>query len=178
MTTPQKALAKRAARATVRHARRGTAAKMRRRPLRSATLLGAGALLGLLAGWLLDPRRRGEHRARVDRRAHGVRRRAQRAGGRAAAAARRTRGAAMEATAPARHAVREAPDDRTLTDRVRSRVFRPDDAPKGDVVIDATEGVVHLRGTIGSERERDELVDEVAGVDGVRGVESLLHVRG
>ena len=47
-------VARRAAKAAVTHTAHGVASKARRRPLRSTTLLGVGALAGWLAG-----RRRG-----------------------------------------------------------------------------------------------------------------------
>nr|WP_246852251.1 BON domain-containing protein [Patulibacter sp. SYSU D01012] len=68
-------------------------------------------------------------------------------------------------------------DDRTLTDRVKSEIFRPADAPKGDVVVDSEGGVVHLRGSVVSVAQRDQLVSAARAVDGVLRVEDLLHVR-
>lgn len=44
-------LARKAVKATARHSAHGTASKLRRDPLRAATLLGVGALLGAFAGW-------------------------------------------------------------------------------------------------------------------------------
>ncbi len=41
-----------AAKATVRHSLRGVASKAQRRPLRSASLLSVGCVVGLTAGWL------------------------------------------------------------------------------------------------------------------------------
>ncbi len=50
--TPLKSLmARKAARATAKHTAHGAASKLRREPLRTATLLAAGALLGAFAGW-------------------------------------------------------------------------------------------------------------------------------
>jgi len=43
--------AERATRAIIRHSAHGIVAKVRRRPLRSATLLGAGIGVGALGGW-------------------------------------------------------------------------------------------------------------------------------
>lgn len=43
---------KKAAKATVRHSVRGVVSKAQRRPLRSASLLSLGGVLGLSAGWL------------------------------------------------------------------------------------------------------------------------------
>lgn len=56
MTNIRSAVGKKAAKATVRHSVRGVASKVQRKPLRSATLLTAGMLLGVpigaTAGWL------------------------------------------------------------------------------------------------------------------------------
>jgi hypothetical protein len=56
MNTPKQYLGRKAVKATVRHSVRGTAAKARREPPRTLTLLGAGILLGAIAGWLLGRR--------------------------------------------------------------------------------------------------------------------------
>jgi len=45
-------LARKAVKSTARHTARGTAAKAKRSPLRSLTLLGIGGALGAAAGWL------------------------------------------------------------------------------------------------------------------------------
>jgi hypothetical protein len=42
---------KKAAKATVRHSVRGVKSKAQRRPLRSASLLSIGGVVGLMAGW-------------------------------------------------------------------------------------------------------------------------------
>jgi osmotically-inducible protein OsmY len=68
-------------------------------------------------------------------------------------------------------------DDSTLVDKVESIVFRQRDVPKGQININAENGVVFLRGEV----ERPELVDaleaRVRKVRGVKGVENLLHTR-
>jgi hypothetical protein len=51
MTAIRKNLGKKAVKATVRHSWRGFASKAQRKPLRSASLLTAGGLVGLLTGW-------------------------------------------------------------------------------------------------------------------------------
>jgi osmotically-inducible protein OsmY len=67
-------------------------------------------------------------------------------------------------------------DDTTLVDKVESIVFRDRDVPKGNININAENGVVFLRGQV----DRPELVEElearVRKVRGVRGVQNLLHV--
>jgi hypothetical protein len=49
--TLQKTIGRKAAKATVRHSVRGFASKAQRKPLRSASLLSAGGLIGAVAGW-------------------------------------------------------------------------------------------------------------------------------
>jgi BON domain len=86
------------------------------------------------------------------------------------------RGTALRAA----HAFRQVPevelDDATLVDKVESIVFRTHDVPKGQININAENGVVFLRGQV----ERPELVEaleaRVRKVRGVKGVENLLHV--
>ena len=46
-----KTVGKKAAKATLRHSARGLASKAQRKPLRSASLLSAGGLVGAVAGW-------------------------------------------------------------------------------------------------------------------------------
>ena len=87
-----------------------------------------------------------------------------------------------DATGTARraaHAVRPPSDieidDATLVDKVESIVFRRRDLPKGQININAENGVVFLRGQV----ERPELVESlearVRKVRGVKGIENLLH---
>jgi len=45
-------IGKKAAKATFRHSVRGVASKAQRQPLRSATLLSVGGLVGAVSGWL------------------------------------------------------------------------------------------------------------------------------
>ncbi|MEO8291117.1 MAG: BON domain-containing protein [Gaiellaceae bacterium] len=79
----------------------------------------------------------------------------------------------------AAHAVRPPSDveldDATLVDKVESIVFRRRDVPKGQININAENGVVFLRGQV----DRPELVDaleaRVRKVRGVKSVENLLH---
>ena len=69
-------------------------------------------------------------------------------------------------------------DDRTLVDKVESIVFRDRGVPKGQININAENGVVFLRGQV----DRPELVEmleaRVRKVRGVRGVENLLRTPG
>jgi len=90
--------------------------------------------------------------------------------------------AASDAAGQARraaHAIRPSAevelDDATLVDKVESIIFRNHDLPKGQININAENGVVFLRGQV----DRPELVEtleaRVRKVQGVKGVENLLH---
>jgi hypothetical protein len=45
-------LARKAAKAAAKHTAHGTASKLKRDPVRAATLLGLGGVLGAAAGWM------------------------------------------------------------------------------------------------------------------------------
>jgi hypothetical protein len=47
----KKRLARKAVKSTAKHTAHGTAAKLRREPRRTVTLLGVGGAIGALAGW-------------------------------------------------------------------------------------------------------------------------------
>jgi osmotically-inducible protein OsmY len=69
-------------------------------------------------------------------------------------------------------------DDVTLAHKVASQLYRDPLVPKGRLNIDACEGVVTLRGMVDDAQTIERIVDRVRGVEGVRGVQSLLHVPG
>jgi F0F1-type ATP synthase assembly protein I len=53
MAKIKKKLAHKAVKSTAKHTAHGTASKLKRDPLRTATLLGIGGAVGALVGWLL-----------------------------------------------------------------------------------------------------------------------------
>jgi len=59
LSKPATFLGRKAAKATVKHSVRGTAAKAKREPPRTVTLLTIGALFGVVVGWLLANHRAG-----------------------------------------------------------------------------------------------------------------------
>ena len=69
-------------------------------------------------------------------------------------------------------------DDATLTDRVRSSVFRDAGIPKGTLNVNVERGVVVIRGEVPDEETRARLVSGVEGVDGVWSVRDLTHLPG
>ncbi len=69
------------------------------------------------------------------------------------------------------------PDDATLKDKVESELFRDESAPKGQINVNAENGVVYLRGEVEAELI-DALGKRARKVKGVREVENLLHAPG
>lgn len=56
-------LARKAVKTTAKHTAHGTVSKLKRDPARATTLLGAGALVGILAGWIVGRSGSGERPA-------------------------------------------------------------------------------------------------------------------
>ena len=69
----------------------------------------------------------------------------------------------------------EVPDDETLCQRVESQLFRDRHIPKGDINISCEHGMVILRGQLDSITEIGRIEERVRRVNGVRGVQNLLH---
>jgi gas vesicle protein len=69
-------------------------------------------------------------------------------------------------------------DDVTLARKVETEIFRDADVPKGQIDVNAQEGVVQLRGEVPSPDMLNDLVAKTRKVQGVRDVESLLHLPG
>jgi BON domain len=70
------------------------------------------------------------------------------------------------------------PDDVTLTQKVESEIFRDVDVPKGQINVNAENGVVVLRGEVGKPELIRDLEEKTRKVQGVREVENLLHAPG
>jgi osmotically-inducible protein OsmY len=70
------------------------------------------------------------------------------------------------------------PDDVTLARKVETEIFRGADAPKGQVNVNAVDGVVELRGEVGRPEIVNELEERARKVQGVRDVRNLLHTPG
>jgi hypothetical protein len=133
---------------------------------------------GVALAYFLDPAHGRRRRKLFLQRSGGLVRRAARKGRRA------TRYSVSRATGTARRAVhpraRQSPpgDDVTLAHKVETEIFRPADAPKGTVNVNAVEGVVFLRGVARTAEEIAELERKVRAIPGVRRVENLLHLPG
>lgn len=69
-------------------------------------------------------------------------------------------------------------DNTALARKVESVIFRPEDAPKGRVSVNAEGSVVYLRGEVETQEQIDALVHGAERVEGVEAVRSLLHLPG
>jgi osmotically-inducible protein OsmY len=66
-------------------------------------------------------------------------------------------------------------DDATLVDKVESIVFRDRDVPKGEINVNAENGVVFLRGQVDQPDLISSLEARVRKMRGMRDVQNLLH---
>lgn len=136
-----------------------------------------GAAIGAAAAWFLDPND-GTRRRNVvrDKTMKYARRGKDEAGRKATYAGTAVKGKAT-AAAPGtgREPAQERLNDPALKAKVESEIFRDPDVPKGQVSVSVEEGIVSLRGEVEDPAAIEALRDAAAKVDGVRGVESLLH---
>jgi osmotically-inducible protein OsmY len=88
----------------------------------------------------------------------------------------RVKGAVATATPrmPGTHKIDDV-DDVTLARKVETEIFRAPDAPKGAVSVDVQAGVANLRGVVADEGWITKLADDAKKVDGIKGVNNLLH---
>jgi osmotically-inducible protein OsmY len=88
----------------------------------------------------------------------------------------RVKGAVATATPrmPGTHKIDDV-DDVTLARKVETEIFRAPDAPKGDVSVDVQAGVANLRGVVADDAWITKLADDAKKVDGIKGVNNLLH---
>jgi len=159
--------------------RRGRrAAKRRASPSVPAAAAAGGIALGALLEYFLDPKagRRRRHTARdraLSRMRRGERRavvRARRAESHAVGIVRRSFNTLR------RH--REPPDDATLAHKVESELGRRGGVPKGQISINAEDGVVFLRGVMERQEDIERVEAATRRIAGVRGVENLVHTPG
>jgi osmotically-inducible protein OsmY len=138
-----------------------------------------GAAAGAVAQYFLDAQAgsRRRHTARdqamalARREAHDARRKVGYAAGQAKGAA-----AKMKPTPSDDRKLAEL-GDAALARKVETEIFRDAEAPKGQVDVNAENGVVFLRGEV--EREWIERLEKDAGsVAGVKAVRNLLHQPG
>ena len=69
-------------------------------------------------------------------------------------------------------------NDPALQAKVESEIFRGPDAPKDKVSVNVENGVAYLRGELDDREAIDRLAEAAGSVEGIRGVENLLHTPG
>jgi osmotically-inducible protein OsmY len=140
-------------------------------------LLLAGAV-GAALVYFFDPDNGNRRRKMaVDRVGGFIRRR----GREAARAGRSVAAEAHGVKQKARHLKEEEkpqPDDVTLARKVETEIFRDADVPKGKINVNVEDGVVYLRGEIDQPDLIKDLESQARNVQGVLGVENLLHAPG
>jgi osmotically-inducible protein OsmY len=139
-----------------------------------------GAAIGAGTAWFLDPdhgpRRRDMVRDKTLKYARQGTRRATR---QASYAGSTIKGkAAAVAPGGGRAPASERLNDPALQAKIESEVFRDGGDLKGQVAVNVEDGVAWLRGEVADRETIDRVRDATARVDGVRGVESLLHTPG
>ena len=141
---------------------------------RLPTLL-LGAAIGAAATHFLDPTsgRRRRHELR-DQAASKAGSGAAKAASTASYAAGKAKGAVHSVTPSGSSDL----DDVGLARKVETEIFRDTEAPKGDVSVDVQAGVAYLRGTVADEQWIARLGDDAKKVDGIKGVNNLLHEPG
>ena len=139
-------------------------------------VLALAAAVGAAIMFFLDPTSGRRRRALLRDRSAGMLRR------RARGAARAGRAVGAEAygvTQKVTH-LREEPkidlDDNTLRDKVETEIFRDPDVPKGQINVNAQNGVIQLRGEVPHPEMIRDLVEKTRSVQGVQDVENLLHL--
>ena len=141
-------------------------------------MIAVAGAVGAAVTYFFDPANGKRRRATARDRTLGFLRRRSREG------ARLARGVAAEAygvSQKVRHLKEEekaVPDDATLAHKVETQIFRDADVPKGDINVNAQDGVVFLRGEVAEPDLIRDLEKKTRKVQGVRDVENLLHVPG
>jgi osmotically-inducible protein OsmY len=136
-----------------------------------------GAAIGAAAAWFLDPndgtRRRNVVRDKTMKYARQGKRQA---ASQASYAGSTIKGkAAAVAPGTSREPAGERLNDPALKAKIESEVFRDADLPKDRVSVSVEDGIAFLRGQVDDRQTISRIYQATARVEGVRGVENLLH---
>ena len=148
-------------------------------PALAAVAATGGIALGALLQYFLDRTagRRRRHTAR-DRAMSRLRRGERRAALRARRAESRALGIARRTVNAARRGQREPLDEAALAHKVESELYRRARVPKGQISINAEDGIVFLRGVIDRQQDIERIGAVARQIAGVRDVETLIHLPG
>jgi osmotically-inducible protein OsmY len=139
-----------------------------------------GAALGAAAAWFLDPNDGTRRRNTTRDKALKLARKGKGEATQQATYATNTVKGKAAAVAPTtdREPADERLNDPALQAKVESEIFRSEDTPKDKVSVNVEDGVVYLRGELDDPSAAERLREAASKVDGVRGVQSLLHPPG
>ena len=136
----------------------------------------AGAT-GVAVAYLLDPQRGRARRAQIADQGAATVRHAAHEAERVVRSVKSTAEGKLEALTQGGSRV-AATDDVTLRDRAESILFRDPKVPKGSINLSAERGIIVLRGEVPNARMRNKLAREAEQIEGVWGVQNLLHLPG
>jgi osmotically-inducible protein OsmY len=135
-----------------------------------------GAAAGAAAVWFLDPERGEGRRSQALGYAQKGKEQAAQTGETLGQTAQTVKGkVGLEGSEEERAPAGERLNDPALKAKVESEIFRSEDAPKDKVSVNVEDGVVYLRGELDDPEAVKRLREAASKVDGVQGVESLLH---
>ena len=141
-------------------------------------LIALGAAMGAALAYFFDPETGNRRRSMTRDRVLAFFRRTGRQAGRAGQAARSQAYGMTQKAAHLKERPNEQPDDATLTAKVETELFRDPEVPKGDINVNAENGVIYLRGQVEDESLIAALGKSAKKIQGVRDVENLLHTPG
>jgi osmotically-inducible protein OsmY len=141
-------------------------------------LIAAGAAVGAALAFFFDSKNGTRRRNEVRDRFLALFRRSGRSAGELSRSAKSSGYALKQKATNMKESPKEQPDDVTLARKVETEIFRAPDVPKGDINVNAENGVVFLRGEVTDESLIEALAESARKVQGVREVENLLHVAG
>ena len=141
-------------------------------------LFALGAAIGAALEYFFDPDAGKRRRSITRDRVLGFFRRTGRKAGRAGQTAKSQAYGITQKAAHLKERPKEQPDDATLARKVETELFRGADVPKGDINVNAEDGVVFLRGQVEDESLIEALGSSAQKIQGVREVENLLHTPG
>jgi len=141
-------------------------------------LIAAGAAVGAALVFFFDPNNGTRRRHEVRDRFLAIFRRTGKSAGQLGQSAKSSGYALKQKATHMKESPKEQPDDVTLARKVETEIFRNAEVPKGNINVNAENGVVFLRGAVNDESLIEALAEGARKVQGVREVENLLHVSG
>jgi osmotically-inducible protein OsmY len=138
-------------------------------------LVALGVAMGAALAYFFDPGTGNRRRSMTRDRVLAFFRRTGRKTGRAGQAAKSQAYGVTQKAMHLKQQTKDEVDDATLAHKVETELFRDADVPKGDINVNAENGIVYLRGQVTAESHVEALGKSARKIQGVREVENLLH---